>query len=96
MIEGLKITIRGSEVVEIARAEAARLTKKAERYEANADLLRDDAMNNSSAESMRGKAKTDRREADELLFIAAHIDVSENYQLLLSDLCKLGVVERGY
>jgi len=93
MIEGLKLTIAGTEVAELARAEAARLKEKAASIRKVSTIAagQDDNMN-SNIRNMDERASGFDAKAQELSFIADHLVLAETYQLDSGDLRLLGVV----
>jgi hypothetical protein len=100
MIEGLKVTVLGTELRDLA---AARATHHAERRSVYAEQVA--SMEEAKVEGMQYtngdpvRALKDRmqqhdNEQRELEFIAAHIDLAEHYLLAREDLRRLGIVAR--
>lgn len=97
MIEGLIVTVLGSEVQTIIRAKADGISERAEKLrklEAVTSTHADD-LDVSSSNRPTAKAKDMEAEAQELRFIADHLKPTEEYQLGHEDLRRIGVV-KGY
>lgn len=104
MIEGLKITIAGAELAELCLKRVKFHDDRRAFYEQQKQALPDidenvPSMSNVSSrpqDMMQERIKTHRTEADEMRFIAAHINIAETYLLGREDLAKLGVISRAY
>ncbi len=101
MIEGLKVTIVGTELRDLC---AKRADHHRERSKAYAEQIvsmernKVEGMNYSGGDPMQ--ALTDKKsqhdgEAGELDFIAEHLQATEQYLLGRDDLHKLGIANRG-
>lgn len=107
MIEGLKVTVNGVELIGLCKARATWHRVKAGRYreqaKSYADLVENDqAFSNktsrgdlaSQANESAGKHESQGQEMD---FLAGHINPDESYLLENADLFKLGIVsDRHY
>lgn len=100
MIEGLHVTVSGTELAGIIsvrvsdlRARAGKLAKFREQTE----TLRDEININSNVSKVDPEQAIGqlREEATELEFLAAHLVPTETYQLDHDDLRRIGVV-KGY
>ena len=104
MIEGLKVTIAGTELVTLCEARAEYHDSRARFYATQKDALPDIDENtltfaNASKrpqDMMQERIASHNAEAAELRFIGAHIKTNESYLLGRDDLSKLGIVQRGY
>ena len=104
MIEGLKVTVFGSEVAELAIGHAAYHRERAEAYSAQAVKMEGIEIEPSKftsgggdpREQLKSKKKEHEGAAQELDFIAAHLKPAEEYLLDLHDLVKLGIVKSRY
>lgn len=103
MIEGLKCIIPGTEVAELARAEAKKLRDRAEKLAAvkvvdsqlGDDELAEKGSNvNKVRQDVEDRIKSLRTRAAELDFIATHIKTTEEYELSQSDLKVLGALSQ--
>ncbi len=104
MIEGLKATVTGTELLPLINAQVEFHTKRAEFYAAEAKRMADlgAAVENAIAnkyssmrdprEQLEGKAKEHRNAGARLAFIGKYLDVSEVYRLSDIDLHSLGVL----
>ena len=93
MIEGLKVTISGSEVRELATKRAACHAEKAEQYRKQLEALATlNVVGTSNGPGDAAKAIIQHTaHAAEMQFIADHVDVNEQYILNSGDLARLGV-----
>ena len=102
MIEGLKVTVTGHEVVELARKQAEFHAGRAGFYnqqlalyanqQQGAPSLQIYSSNQDPRQAAQSKATEHQQKQEHLLFIADHINVSENYLLADRDLAVLGIV----
>lgn len=103
MIEGLTVTVGGSELADLCRKRSYALLEFAKKNRAMVLEIDDAAVavgkgytsSNDPREAMRQKAQGQESEAQELAFIADHLLPDESYQLDSGDLMKLGIV-RGF
>jgi len=103
MIEGLKVTVLGSEVAELAIGHAAYHRERAEAYSAQAVKMEGIEIEPSKftsggdpCEQLKSKKKGHEGAAQELDFIAAHLKLAEEYLLDVHDMHKLGIVKSRY
>jgi len=102
MIQGLKPTVSGLKLRAICIARATHHTERATKYSeqlASMEAAEIEGMNYTNGDpkrSMREKRDQHISDADEMVFLAENIDVSESYILDASDLGKLGICRRGY
>jgi hypothetical protein len=100
MIEGLKVTVLGSELKGICMARADFHMKRATFHEKQKEVLEEegleDSMSNIQNAPKFARIKDHRASADELIFIANHLKLEEEYLLDRSDLHKLGISNGGY
>lgn len=99
IIEGLKVTIAGTELKKLAQTRAAFHLERAKFYTKTKSQLPDDdaavAASNSGKrpeEMMQERIRTHNQEASEFVFIADHLDIKAKYILDRTDLYRLGVV----
>lgn len=102
MIEGLKVTIGGTDLRELCRKRAEHHRQRAKVYADQKASLEENeigAMTYSGGDPKRAlqdKQAQHEAEAGELDFIADHLVVGEQYLLDASALSKLGIARRGY
>lgn len=102
MIEGLKVTVDGAELRDLARARADYHTERAATYAeqvASMKSARIEGMSYSGGDpvqALEGKRAQHDSDARELLFIADHIIVAESYLLDRDALSRLGIVASRY
>ncbi len=103
MIEGLKVTVEGRELVELCLARSAWHAERAQLYRNQAlsiEANKLEGMHNTSAgnpaEQLKEKAKTHEADSSELNFISQHLVLSETYLLGREDLAKLGITKSRY
>lgn len=99
MIEGLKVTVQGKELKDLANTRAAHHEERASVYAAQIGSMEaarvEPVAGMSSGDPVAAlKVKHAQHEADgrELRFIASHLNVSEVYLLNRDDLSRLGIV----
>lgn len=103
MIEGLKVTVDGKELMDLCASRSRWHAERAELYRNQAvsiEANKLEGMHNTSAgnpaEQLKEKAKTHDSDAAELKFIAQHLVTSETYLLGREDLAKLGITKSRY
>jgi hypothetical protein len=103
MIEGLKVTVDGKELVEICDRRAKYHRDRAAVYRNQVQVMQEnriEGMHNTSAgdptAQLSEKAKTHDADAEEMDFIADHIVKAETYLLSREDLVKLGITKSRY
>ncbi len=102
MIEGLKVTVVGTELKELCLKRAEHHKQRAGVYAAQATSMEENeigAMNYSNGDPKRAiKDKQNQHENDssELKFIADHLIADEQYLLERADLARIGIAQRGY
>ena len=102
MIEGLKVTINGPELVKLCTDRATHHENRAATYARQIDSMKEDAVegmqytNGDPVKNLEGRMSHHQRESSELTFIAKHIDKSEQYLLERQDLEKLGICKSRY
>ena len=102
MIEGLKITIEGTELKELCAKRAQHHLERSVAYAgqlASMEKAEIEGMQYSGGDpkrALRDKKEQHDAEASEMDFIAAHIVTSETYMLDKDALYKLGISKRGY
>ena len=100
MIEGLTVTIPGTELVAMCLKQAEFHEARVEFYNNQKEALPDldddvpEFSNVSKApqQMMKDRIKVHRTEAEEMRFYAKYLKASEEYQLDRNDLSRLGVV----
>lgn len=99
MIEGLKVTVPGSEVHTLVNARAKYHRDRAAAYRSKLtafDDVDEEAMtklSNDPATTLRQKAESHENSAEELEFVAKWLNIGEKYLLSSADLRMLGVVK---
>jgi len=105
VIEGLKVTVTGHEVAELARKQAEFHASRAEFYNQQLAMYANHQQeapslmysNQDPRQAAKSKATEHQAKQEHLLFIADHIKVDEVYLLGDSDLWTLGIVkQRGF
>lgn len=102
MIEGLKVTINGAELVKLCEQRAEHHRQRAATYESQREQFEANQIegmgysNGDPRRTMQEKASEHANDAAELEFIAKHLDPAERYLLDRNDLHKIGVCKRGY
>lgn len=106
MIEGLKVTVAGSEVAELAMKQASFHRERQAFYQGQLDLYagQPQQMSGIQYSSMQDPKQAAQQKHSEhenkalhLEFIAAHLRADEQYLLTSQDLQVIGVVrERGF
>jgi hypothetical protein len=100
MIEGLKVKVKGLELMDICRKRALELRAKAEAVERQVDAIAEVGIEATGSSDPK-RALADRRrnleaDASELDFTAAHLDAAEDYLLDRSDLARIGIWRSAY
>lgn len=105
MIEGLKITVSGTELRTLCLTQAGKLKAKAERALEQADVyetaevqtgVQQSTSNRDPVEDLRAAAVTHNSNAQELVFIADHLEPLETYLLGREDLYRLGIIKERF
>lgn len=103
MIEGLKVTVKGSELKDLAHKQAIFHSERAEfykrqvqEYEKFADQDSPSGSRQSPKEAASQKFNEHNIKYDYLMFVSSHLIESEDYLLSESDLVQLGIVKRTY
>lgn len=103
MIEGLKVTVEGRELVELCDRRAKHHRDRVAVYRNQVTVMQEnriEGMHNTSAgdptQQLSEKAKNHEAEAEEMDFIADHIVKGEIYLLCREDLVKLGITRSRY
>jgi hypothetical protein len=103
MIEGLKVTVDGQELIELCDKRAKHHRDRAAVYRNQVQVMQEnkiEGMHNTSAgdptQQLSEKAKTHEGDAEEMEFIADHIQSDERYLLGREDLAKLGITRSRY
>jgi len=104
MIEGLKVTIPGSELVAMCLRHAEFHEGRVEFYSSQQEALPeidDDVpefsnVSKAPQQMMKDRIKVHKTEAQELRFYAKYLKADEEYQLERNDLAKLGIVTSRY
>lgn len=110
MIEGLKVTVAGTELRDLCLKQAEFHDARRATYAENVKNLADAEQGDEEAgigaitytghadpkKALRDKAAQHGNSADELRFIAGHLELSETYLLDDAALRKLGVTKNGY
>src|SRR3954467_12396035 len=102
MIQGLNVTVSGTEIRRICLDRASERRAKADMQRSNAKLLESMPQNagltsqRDPKEDMLQSAGRYEDEASELEFIAQHVEILESYRLESNDLRKLGIVKSGW
>lgn len=102
MIEGLKLIVPGSDLIELCKSEAAKKLASADNIQKILDTVGTEVaagnVNSNTTVNDNGKErmKSMRGEAAELLFHSKYIVADEKYLLERQDLHRLGVVKSAY
>ena len=103
VIEGLKVTVDGKELMDLCASRSQWHSERAELYRTQAIAIEAnklEGMHNTSAgnpaEQLKEKAKTHESDAAELKFISQHLVPAETYLLGREDLQKLGITKSRY
>lgn len=102
MIEGLKVTVAGTELKELCHARAKHHEEREKVYLdqlKRMDEAKIEGMNYSGGDprqALEDKATEHKEQSGEMQFIAEHLNTSETYILDHQDLAKLGIRRSGY
>jgi hypothetical protein len=102
MIEGLKVTILGPELRDIATARADHHDERMRVYADQIESMQANQIegmqytNGDPIRALKERQATHENESRELRFIAAHIDLAESYLLDRDALRRLGIVTDRY
>lgn len=102
MIEGLKVTIVGTELRELCIKRAEHHRQRAKVYAGQKASMEENEIgemtysNGDPKRVLKDKQEQHEAESGELDFIAAHLVAGEQYLLDSSALAKLGISKRGY
>lgn len=102
MIEGLKVTIVGTELKELCTKRAEHHRQRAKVYAGQKASMEENEIGEMSYSNgdpkrvLKDKQEQHEAESGELDFIAAHLVPTEDYLLDASALCKLGISKRSY
>ncbi len=102
MIEGLKVTIVGTELRELCLKRAEHHRQRARVYAGQKASMEENEIGEMAYSNgdpklvLKDKQEMHEAEAGELDFIAAHLISDEQYSLDASALVKLGISKRGY
>lgn len=101
MVEGLKVTVKGGELIELCFKRAEYHRKRVAAYAKGEKALDEnelEGMNYSGGDPKRALAERKKKhddEAAEMEFIAGHLLPDDDYLLDRNDLMRLGIV-RGF
>jgi hypothetical protein len=102
MIQGLKVTVPGPELVLLCTQRAEYHRERADQYDTQIESMMVNQIqgmsytNGDPIKSLQDRKSKHDSEAEEMTFIAAHIAISESYLLGNEDLVKLGIVRSRY
>lgn len=99
MIEGLKVTVTGSDLIVLCANRAAHLEDRAKTLKEQLptlDSLQVPNTSNRPGDDAREKIKRHTFQAAEMRFISQHIEPEEQYRLSDHDLVKIGIGDRGW
>jgi hypothetical protein len=101
MIEGLKCTVPGYDVIKFAKERSVYHRERAAHYRHQVDVLVSAGIENTNVSNdpkagAISKEKEHITAADELDFMVEYFVPAETYNLSLADLQKLGKVSRGW
>lgn len=102
MIEGLKVTVNGAELVLLCKDRALFHLGRAEKYQLQIMSMKQNAIegmnytNGDPVKALQDKCSCHESEALELQFIAEHLIPTEQYLLGRDDLVKLGITKSRY
>lgn len=102
MIEGLKVTVKGTELRDLCLKHAEYQRQRAKVYAdqtASMEANEIEGMNYSGGDpkkQLRDRHDHHESEAGELQFIGEHLNLTEDYLLERSDLLKLGICKGRY
>ena len=103
MIEGLKVTVRGSELRDLATERADFHASRAKVYadqiasmKANEIEAQPNYTNGNPIDNLENRRASHANQEKELRFIAAHLEIPETYLLDRDALHRLGIVTDRY
>ena len=102
MINGLKVTIAGSELISICKKRAEYHEDRAATYAEQVQRMQADAIegaqytNGNPIQALKERQAKHEGDHGEMLFIAEHLVASESYLLDREDLVKIGVTKSRY
>jgi hypothetical protein len=102
MIEGLKVTIAGTELRDLCETRSKYHLNRVQGYKTKLEQVKGLDLSGSGkssvdpTEEIENKIREHDLSAAELQFIADHLDTHESYLLDRNDLYKLGVTSRSY
>lgn len=102
MVEGLKVTIHGAELRKLCEDRAAHHRDRALVYAGEVERMeasKVEGMQYTSGDPVRAlkdKGAMHESSAEEMAFIAEHLDMAEKYLLDMRDLEKLGIVHSRF
>jgi hypothetical protein len=102
MIEGLKVTVPGPELVLLCTQRAEYHRERVDAYDAQIQSMESSQIegmaytNGDPIKALQDRLTKHDNDANEMTFIAAHIAISESYLLGNEDLVKLGIVRSRY
>lgn len=94
MIDGLKVTIPGAELLMLCNDRIAMYKDRAEKARLKLNEL-GNSFSNDASESLR-RLRTSDNQVQQLEFIAKYLDTAETYRLGEDDLRVLGLKTHGY
>lgn len=102
MIEGLKVTVSGEELKQMCMSWAAHHSSRVAKYRDQIDQMKTAQIegmaytNGDPIKAVEDRMLTHMSESHELLFIAEHLKLTEEYVLGREDLVKLGIAKSRY
>ena len=102
MIEGLKVTVDGKELVTLCKDRVRHHLERARTYQEQIVSMKQAAIegmaytNGDPIRALEEKRVQHESEAAEMQFISDHIDAAQTYLLNREDLVKLGITKSRY
>lgn len=102
MINGIKVTVHGSELRTLCLKRAQHHERRSEAYAQQIDSMKTNQIegmsytNGDPIKALQDRKSIHDNEESELQFIADHLDLTEKYILDSSDLQKLGITKSRY
>ena len=102
MIEGLKVTVKGDELRTLCLKRASHHQERSAVYSQQVDSMRASNIegmphtNGDPVSALNSKKQQHESEAEELIFIADHLKLMEEYLLDSAALQKLGICKSRY
>jgi hypothetical protein len=102
MISGLKVTVSGTELIELCKTRTDEHRERSRAYGKQIEAMKSGRLEGMQytggdpIQSLNDRQKKHDADGDEMDFISKHIEPAESYLLDLSDLQKLGICKSRY